>query len=155
MRPLDAPCFAPGDRRGHGRGGAIAEEACADEHARVVVDIKRCAAHLDADRKHAPAALRPEQRVRRAQVGQRRAAALADEIEQQRIGAQCQPLGDVARQSRAQVTGARADDERIDFAWRSARLVERMARGTCGQLGRLQRVAAMQDVRVELERLVE
>ena len=55
------------------------------------------------------------------QVRQRRGAALADEVEGLHVGAQAEPLDDVARQARAQVAGAGADDDGVDRRARRAR----------------------------------
>ena len=64
----------PGDRgappraaaREHRRAGAVAEQAGADQHAGVVVEVHRGAADLDADRQHVPARPRPAARGRAA-----------------------------------------------------------------------------------------
>jgi hypothetical protein len=92
-----------------------------------------------------------DQRVRGAQVGQRGAAALADQVEREDVGAQAEPLGDVAGQARAEVPGARADEEGIDAAWSDAGALERPERGFRRELGRVLRVAAVQDVGLDRE----
>jgi hypothetical protein len=80
-----AACFAI--RRGgeHGGTGAIAKQARADENAGIVIEVKRRAADFDADRQNRLATPRAQQRLRRAQVGQRGAASLAHQIEREHI----------------------------------------------------------------------
>ena len=53
-----------GTARSHDGGGAIAKEARAHQHAGIVVDVERGAAHLDADRQHVLARARAAARRR-------------------------------------------------------------------------------------------
>ena len=108
------PPLRRGSRREHGGAGAVAEQAGADQHAGVVVEVHRRAAHLDADRQHVRRRAGADQRSAELQVRQRRGAALADEVEGLHVGAQPEPLDDVAREARAQIAGAGADDDGVD-----------------------------------------
>ena len=121
-----------GSARQHGRSRAVSEQARADQHAGIVIQIHRRAADLDADRQHPLGAPAREQRFGRAHVRQGGAASLADEIERKNVGRQAEPLGDVARQAGAQISGARADDDRVDVAGVEAGVGQRA-------LGRLRR----------------
>ena len=120
--PLDAAAgVGLGVARQHGRARAVAEQAGADQHAGVVVEIHRGAAHLDADREHVPAAPEASSARPSCRLGKRRGAALADQVEGLHVGAQAEPLDDVARQARAEVAGAGADDDRVDRGQRGRR----------------------------------
>ena len=62
-----------------------------------------------------------DQRSAELQVRQRRGATLADEVEGLHVGAQAEPLDDVAREAGAQIAGAGADDDGVDRRRRRAR----------------------------------
>ena len=141
--------------REHRGAGAVAEDARAHQHAGIVVDVERGAAHLDAHRQHVFMPPGRDQRIRGAQVGQRGAAALADQVQREDVGAQAEPLGDVAGQSRAEVAGAGADEDRVDAAWRDAGALERLDGGFRGERWRMLREALVQDVGLDGERIVE
>ena len=113
--PFDPPAVRGRRCREHGCAGAVAEQAGADQNAGIVVEIHRCAAHLDADREHVRRGAGTDQRSRELKVRQRGGAALADEVVGLHVGAQAEPLGDVAREARAKIAGARADDDGADL----------------------------------------
>ena len=153
--PFDAPLRARASLRQHRRAGAVAEQAGADQDAGVVVEVHRGAADLDADRQHVRARRRREQRARELQVGQRGGAALADQVVGLDVGAQAEPLDDVAGEARAQIAGAGADDDRVDVAARRARPRERRRAGLGGERRRVREEAPVERVGVDREHLVE
>src|SRR5687768_17522541 len=65
-----------------GSGGAIPKQTSTDENAPIVIQIKRCAAHLHANRKHSATLARIEQRGRSAQAGKGGPASLPDQVQQ-------------------------------------------------------------------------
>ena len=137
----------------NGRTCAVSEQARADQHARVVVQVHRGTADLDADRQHPLGAPAREQRFGRAHVRQGGAASLADEIERQNVGRQAEPLGHVTRQARAQISGARADDHRVDVAGRETGVVERALCGARCDRRRVLRKSRVEHVGIEIEGL--
>ena len=101
------------------------------------------------------AALRRDQALRGAQVGQRRGASLADQIETEDIGAQPEALAHIAREPGTQVAGAGADEHRVDVARLQVRIAQCRARRRRGELGRVAREPRVQRVGVGLERFFE
>ena len=95
------------------------------------------------------------QRLGRAHVRQRGAAALADEIERKNVGRQAEPLGHIARQAGAQVSGARADDHRVDVAGRQAGVGQRALGGARCDGRRVLRKSRVEHVGIEVERLAQ
>ena len=59
---------------------------------------------------------RREQRPAELQVRQGGGAALADQVVGLDVGAQAEPLDDVAGEARAEIAGAGADDDRVDVS---------------------------------------
>jgi hypothetical protein len=64
---------------------AVTEKARANEHTRIIVEIKRRAANFDANRKHALASVGCQKSLSAPEVGQRGAATLSDEIKRQNV----------------------------------------------------------------------
>jgi hypothetical protein len=130
---------------------AVAEQAGADQHAGIVVEVHRRAAHLDADGQYVLAGVGRQQRTPKLKVRQCRRAALADQIEGLHVGAQSQPFDHVTREPRAQVAGAGANDEHVDVG----RL--QPGPGQCafgrlrGEQGRVSEEAPRERVRVDCE----
>ena len=100
--------------RHDGRARPIAKQAGADEHARIVVQIKRRAANLDADTKNRFAASGLQQARGGPQIRQRCPASLPDQIQRQHRRVQAEPFAHIAGQPRAQVARAGADDHCAD-----------------------------------------
>ena len=73
--------------REHRRARAVAKEARADEHAGIVIKVKRRAANFDADGQDFFGPAGGEDGLGGAQVRQRRATALADEIKREHVRA--------------------------------------------------------------------
>ena len=153
--PFDGPAALARRGREHGRAGAVAEQAGADQHARVVVQVHRRAAHLDADRQHVRRRAGADQRSAQLQVRQRRGAALADEVEGLHVGAQAEPFDDVAREARAQIAGAGADDDGVDRRRIEPGRGERARPGLGGERRRMGEKAPIERVGVDREHLVE
>ena len=106
----------------HRRARAVAEQAGADENAGVVIEIKRRAANFNADGENSPGAPGGENGLGRPQIRQGGAAALAHQIQGEDIRAQAKPFADVARQARAQIAGAGADEDGVNFIGRAVRV---------------------------------
>src|SRR5260221_4867711 len=73
----------------------------------------------------------------------------------QRIGTQVERLGDVAGEAGAQVTGTRADDDRVHLARRDAGRGEGVGGRPRGELRRVREEALVQRIGIEFEALVE
>ncbi len=153
--PRDAPRAVERRARQHRRAGAVAEQAGADQHAGVVVEVHRGAADLDADRQHVLGRARGQQRAAELQVGQGGRAALADQVVGLDVGAQAEALDDIAGQARAQVAGAGADDDRVDRGRLEPRGGQRARRCLGGERRRVREEAPVQRVGIDREDLVE
>jgi len=135
--PFDAAAVQLRFIREHRRARAVAKEARADEHAGIVIKIKRRAANFDADGQDFSRAAGGKQSFRRAQIGQGRAAALADEIECEHIRTQTEPFADIAGETGTQIAGASADEHGVNFIGFAVRVLQRVLRGLGGQCGRV------------------
>ena len=96
-------------------GGAITEEAEGDEDAGVVIDVEGGGGGLDGDDCDVMVGVRGEVSVGGAESGDGGAATEAYEIAQVGIGAEAEAFGNVAGGAGAEVAGAGAEEEGIDF----------------------------------------
>jgi hypothetical protein len=133
VEPVQGGAIRPGRRGNHGRTRAVAEQAGADQHAGIVVEIERGRADLDADRQRVPCLARRQNRFRRAQVGDGRAAALADQVERKRVRPETEAFDHVTGEAGAKIAGAGADDDGVDGVLVEAGLLQRALRRLCGQ----------------------
>ena len=121
----------------------------------IVVEVHRRAADLDADREHVLRVARREQRLREAQVGQRRGAALTDQVECLNVARQPEPLDHVTREPGTKVSGARADDHGVDVGRQEPGVVERACAGLGGERRRVRHETRVQRVGIDSEAFVE
>ena len=117
------------------RGGAVAEEAGADDDAGIVVEVKCRRAHFDRDARDGGAGLGGEQVAGGAKRGNRGAAAKTDEVLQENIGAEAEQLCDVAGEAGAKVTCAGSDEERVELRYVNACARQRGGEGAGGERG--------------------
>ncbi len=108
---------AAGARRAppDGRRRAIAEEARADDHAGIVVEVEDGGADFDGDASDGGARVGREDVAGGAERRNRGAAAETDEVLEKRVGAQAELLGDVAGEAGAEIAGAGADEEGVEL----------------------------------------
>lgn len=97
-----------------GGSRAVAEEAEADEHAGVVIQIKRGGGNLDSDCGNSSGGICREDPPCGFEEGEGGTAAEAEEVLQEGVGLEAEAFGNVAAQARAEVSGAGADEESID-----------------------------------------
>jgi hypothetical protein len=113
--PADGgPCGRRFGRKNDG-GGAIAEEAGADEDAGVVIEVAGGGADFDADDENPAGAPGLELGGGLVEGGEGGATALADEIEEGRGGRKPKAFGNIAGKAGAEVAGAGGDKEGIDL----------------------------------------
>ena len=122
--PFDPPVIRPRFPRQNRRARAVAKQTGADEHAGIVVEIKCRAANLDADGQDFLGAFGGQQGLGGAQIGQRRAAALADQIQREDIRAQTEPFTHVTGKARTQIAGAGADEHGVNFRGRATGVLQ-------------------------------
>lgn len=101
-------------RRNDGGGGAIAEEAGADENAGVVVEIGGSGTNFHANNEGVAGLAGGEEGGGLLEGGEGGAAAEADEIKKGEGGGESEALGKVAGESGAEVAGTGGDEEGID-----------------------------------------
>ena len=92
---------------------------------------------------------------RRAEIRQRRATTLADEVERKNIRPQAELLRDIARQAGTEIAGASADDDGIHFGGLAVGIVQGAHGGFNGERGRVLGKAGLQRVRGLVKRLRE
>ncbi len=85
------------------------------------------------------------------QVGQRRAAALADQVERLHVCAQTKSLGEIAGEAWTEITRTRADHDGIDVAGADARVAHRPDSRLSRERWRMRREPALQRVRIDCE----
>ncbi len=117
----------------HDRRRAVAEEAGADEHAGVVVEVEGGGADLDRDAGGDGVGVRGEHALGGAERRDGGAAAEADEVLEVGVGAQAELLGDIAGDARAEVAGAGADEQRVELVGAQAGLGEGAGEGAAGE----------------------
>ena len=133
----------PGRGTPEGGGGTVGKKTGADNHAGVVIEKEDGRADFDGDAGDGGAGLRGEHVTRGPQRGNRGAATETDEILENRIGAQAELFGNVTGESRAEVTGAGADEQGVEVRGFEVGLGERgseSAGGKCGAFGAEDRV---------------
>ena len=139
----------------HRCGRAISEQTRADEHAGVFIAIERRTAHLHAHAQHAPAAAGGKQRLRGAEVWQRGAAALTDEVQSEHVAPQAQALTDVTGESRAEVAGACAHDHGINCAGVERAICQGASRSLRRQHRRVPGETRVQFIRATFEQFTD
>jgi len=142
--------FSPPNRRRR----AVAEEACADHDARVIVQVKRGRADLDGDAGHIERGIGSEDGRPGPQSRNGRAATQTDDILQPDVTAQPERLGHVAAYTRTQIAGARCDDKDIKFAGGQSRLLEGAGQSASGQVRRGRAKFLVQSVCIESEKFL-
>jgi hypothetical protein len=115
--PLAAPIDAS-PKRG---GSAVSEKARANDHSRVIIEIKRRRAYLNGDGGDGRIRMRGEKAGCRVHGWQCRATAKSCQIVEVSIGPHANLLRKVTGNSRTEVTGASAHEEGIDLPGRQAR----------------------------------
>src|SRR5439155_2504802 len=112
-----------------------------------IIQIKSRAANLDTNRQHSCGAPPGEQRFGSAQIGQRGAASLPDQVQRQHIRSKPKQLADITREHRAQITGASADHHRIDLGWLYSRAPQSISSCLRGQAWRIFSETLVQSIR--------
>ena len=153
--PFDTARLRIGPAGQHGGTSPIAEQAGADQYAGVIIQVHRRTAHFDTHREHVLRLAGAEQRVGQLPVRQRAGTPLADQIEAEHVGAQPQLLEHIAAQAGAQITGAGADDDRVDRRRRNSGALQGAGSGLGGESWRMCRVTLLQRVRVDRKHFVE
>jgi len=103
------------------RGGCtVAEQACAHQHAVVIVEIKRRGADLHRHARHHSLWLRSHQVTGGAQGWDGRSATQADQIVQDRVAAQAELLRHIAGDAGTQIAGAGAQESASSWSGRSS-----------------------------------
>lgn len=149
--PLHAALMCCGSGRPDRSACAIAEQAGTDEDPGIIIQIEGCAAHLDADGEDVLCPACRQQGLRRAAVRYGGATTLSDQIECVHVGAQAQSLANVAREPRAQVARAGADENGVDVCRRQSGGGEGAFSGLGGEPGRVLRESGVQRRRCEDE----
>ena len=106
------------------RGGAVAEEAGADEDAGIIVEVEGGGADFQGDAGDGGGGLGGEDGGGGAERGDGGAAAEADEVLEEGVGAEVERFRDVAGEAGAEVAGAGADEERVELIGAEAGLGE-------------------------------
>ena len=130
----------------NGRAGAVGEQTRADQNAGIVIEKKSRAADLDADGENFFCATGGENGFGGAQIWQRRAAALADEVERENIRTQAELFADVTREAGTQIAGAGADEDGVHFLRPAVGVFQRALRGLGGKRRRVPGEAGLQGV---------
>jgi len=112
--PLDLATVRSRGVAEHRRRCAVCKQAGADQHARVVIEVHCGTADLNTHRQHVAGPAGPNQCGSRRQVRDSRRATLTDEIEGGHLRVEPKRFHQVTGQPGAQVTRARADQDRVN-----------------------------------------
>ena len=137
----------------HHRARAVAKQTGADDDAGIVIEKKRGTANFDADGQNFFRPPGGKQSFGGPQVWQSRAAALADEVESEHVGAQAETFADIAGEAGAEVTGASADENGVNFRRRTIGIGEGALCGFGCERGSVFREAGVQNIRSQIKGL--
>jgi len=138
-----------------GTGGAVGEEAGADEDAGIVVEVESRRADFDGDAGDGGVGVCRENVAGAAEEGNGSAATETDEILEEGVGAEAEMFGDVAGETGAEVAGAGADEERVEVGWAEAELFEGGRERAGGERGGFGAEAGVELVGGEIEDVCE
>jgi len=116
-----------------GGGGAVAEEARADQHTGVVVEVEGGRADLDCDARDGGAGMRGEHALGGAEGGDCSAAAETDEVLEISVGAETKLFGDVAGDAGTEVSGAGANEQGVELVRAEAGVFQSGGEGAAGE----------------------